>query len=49
MKKVIKRILDIVIAIFVVLFLVVVCLQRFSGSKISFFDYRLFVVASGSM
>ncbi len=48
-KKIIKRVLDIVIAIFVVLFLVVVCLQRFSGNKISFFDYRLFVVASGSM
>lgn len=48
-KKIIKRVLDIVIAIFVVLFLVVVCLQRFSGNKISFFNYRMFVVASGSM
>ena len=47
--KLIKRILDIIIATFVILFLLVVCLQRFSGNKISFFNYRLFVVASGSM
>lgn len=48
-RKLIKRVLDIIIAIFVILFLLVVCLQRFSGNKISFFNYRLFVVASGSM
>lgn len=47
--KMLKKILDIIIAIFVVLFMVVVCLQRFSGNKLSFFDYRMFVVASGSM
>lgn len=48
-RRVLKKILDIIIAIFVVLFLFVVCLQRFSGNKISFFNYRMFVVASGSM
>jgi len=48
-RKIIKRVFDIIIAIFVVLFLLVVCLQRFSGNKVSFFNYRLFVVASGSM
>lgn len=32
-----------------VAFIVVVCLQRFSGNKISFFNYRMFTVISGSM
>ncbi len=37
--------------IFVVLagFILVVCLQRFSGNKISFFDYRMFTVITDSM
>lgn len=48
-RKILKKIIDIAIGIFVVLFLIVVCLQRFSGNKFSFFDYRMFVVASGSM
>lgn len=48
-RKILKKIIDIVIGIFVVLFLIVVCLQRFSGNKFSFFNYRMFVVASGSM
>ena len=30
-------------------FIIVVCLQRFSDNKISFFDYRMFTVVSGSM
>lgn len=30
-------------------FILVVCLQRFSGNKISFFNYRMFTVISGSM
>jgi signal peptidase len=39
------------ILIFIVLagFIIVVCLQRFSDNKISFFDYRMFTVISGSM
>lgn len=48
-RRILKKIIDIVIGIFVVLFLIVVCLQRFSGNKFSFFNYRMFVVASGSM
>lgn len=47
--KIIKKILNIVVFVFVLLFLLVVCLQRFSNNKISFFNYRLFSVASGSM
>jgi signal peptidase I len=37
--------------IFIVLagFIIVVCLQRFSDNKISFFNYRMFTVISGSM
>lgn len=34
---------------FLVAFIVVVCLQRFSDNKISFFNYRMFTVISGSM
>lgn len=30
-------------------FVIVVCLQRFSGNKISIFGYRMFTVISGSM
>lgn len=48
-RKLLKKIIDILVSIFVVLFLIVVCLQRFSGNKFSLFNYRMFVVASGSM
>lgn len=48
-RRIVKKIIDIAIGILVVLFLIVVCLQRFSGNKFSFFNYRMFVVASGSM
>lgn len=48
-KSILKKILNFVIATIFISFLVVVCLQRFSGNKISFFNYRMFVVASGSM
>lgn len=47
--RIIRVILNIVITIFVILFFVVVCLQRFSNNRISFFDYRMFTVISGSM
>lgn len=46
---IIKSILNIVITVFIVLFLIVVCLQRFSNNRISFFNYRMFTVVSGSM
>ena len=47
--KIIKYIVNTIITIFVVLFLLMVCLQRFSNNEVSFFNYRLFTVASGSM
>ena len=47
--KIIKTILNILITIFVILFFVVVCLQRFSNNQLSFFDYRMFTVVTGSM
>ncbi len=52
MKKIfsiIKTVLNMLIVAFVLLFLFVVCMQRFSGNKLSFFDYRLFTVVSNSM
>lgn len=52
MKKIfgiIKTILNVVITIFVLMFLLVVCLQRFTNNEISFFNYRMFTVATGSM
>ena len=52
MKKVlgiIKKVVDIVLTIFVLLFVLVVCLQRFSNNEISLFSYRVFTVVSGSM
>lgn len=47
--KIIKRIVDVLLFIFVISFVLSVCLQRFSNNKISFFNYRMFSVASGSM
>lgn len=52
MKKVlsfVKKIVDILLTLFVVLFVLVVCLQRFSNNQISIFKYRMFTVVSGSM
>ena len=47
--KVIKTIFNVLITIFVLLFLLVVCLQRFSNNQITFLGYRMFSVASSSM
>lgn len=47
--KVLKGILNIFIVIFILAFVFIVCLQRFSDNKMSFFNYRLFTVVSGSM
>lgn len=44
-----KKAINTILTIMVILFLLVVCLQRFSGNKISLFNYRLFTVVSGSM
>lgn len=47
--KIIKGIVNILFMIFCLLFVLVVCLQRFSNNELAFFDYRMFTVASGSM
>ena len=47
--KIVKTVLNVVVGLFVILFLLVVCLQRFTNNKLSFFDYRMFTVVSGSM
>ena len=47
--KIIKGIVNILLLIFCLLFVLVVCLQRFSNNELSFFDYRLFTVVTGSM
>ena len=47
--KIIMTILRIIIGILLAAFILVVCLQRFSDNKISFFNYRMFTVVSQSM
>lgn len=47
--KVIKTIVNVLVVVFILLFVLVVCLQRFSNNEISFLDFRLFTVVSGSM
>ena len=47
--KIVKGIINVVLIIFCILFALIVFLQRFSNNELSFFDYRMFTVASGSM
>ena len=47
--KVVMAIVRVFVVVLLAGFVIVVCLQRFSGNKISFFDYRMFTVISGSM
>ena len=47
--KVLKTIIDIALTVFVLAFVIVVCLQRFSNNEISLFKHRMFTVVSGSM
>lgn len=47
--KIVKLIFNIIVGAFFVLFLIAVCLQRFSDNKLSIYKYRMFTVASGSM
>ncbi len=52
MKKVLgicKKVVDVLLTIFVIAFVLVVCLQRFSNNEISLFSFRMFTVVSGSM
>lgn len=51
-KKPVRIIVNILKAFclaFFILFILMVCLQRFSNNEVSFFNYRMFTVASGSM
>lgn len=47
--KIVKAIVNVVVILLVMSFLLIVCLQRFTNNKISFFDYRIFTVVTGSM
>lgn len=47
--KIIKKVINVLLVIFCILFLLVVCLQRFSNNRLSIFNYRMFTVVSGSM
>lgn len=47
--KIVKSVLNFVIALLVILFVIVVVLQKFSNNKLSFFNFRMFTVVSGSM
>lgn len=47
--KILKTIFNVVVGIALAAFIIVVCLQRFSDNKISFFNYRIFTVVSESM
>lgn len=48
-SKILLMILRIIVGIALAAFILVVCLQRFSDNKISFFKYRMFTVVSQSM
>ena len=45
----IKKILNIIVITFIILFLLVVLLQRVSNNTLSLFGFRMFTVISGSM
>ncbi len=47
--KIVSKIVNTVIIIFLLLFAMAVYLQRFSNNKASFFNYRMFTVITGSM
>lgn len=49
MKKVIMNIIKYFLITIFALFILMVCLQRFSNNRISIFNFRMFTVISGSM
>ena len=52
MKKIfkyIKAIINVFVFVFILSFVLVVCMQRFSNNELSFLNYRMFTVVSGSM
>lgn len=52
MKKImkyVKIVLNVFIVVMILSFVLVVCMQRFSNNELSFLNYRMFTVVSGSM
>ena len=52
MKKIlkyVKTVINVFIVLLVLSFVLVVCMQRFSNNELSFLNYRMFTVVSGSM
>lgn len=47
--KIIMTTIKVMISLALVAFVVVVCMQRFSNNKLSFFNYRMFAVVTESM
>lgn len=47
--KIIGFIIKAILVVCILLFMSVVCLQRFSNNKAAFFNYRIFAVVTGSM
>lgn len=47
--KIVRGVINILLVMFCLLFVLVVCLQRFSNNELSFFNYRMFTVVTGSM
>lgn len=47
--KIVKGIINVILTLLIISFLLIVCLQRFTNNKISFFNYRIFTVVTGSM
>lgn len=46
---IVKNVVRVIFIMMIVAFLLMVCLQRFSGNKFSLFNFRMFTVVSGSM
>ena len=47
--RIVKGVINVIIVLFVMSFALIICLQRFSDNKISFLNYRIFNVVTGSM
>lgn len=47
--NIIKGIINTIIVLIVISFVLMVCLQRFSNNRVSFLNYRMFTVITGSM
>lgn len=47
--SIVKGIINTIIVLVVISFVLMVCLQRFSNNRVSFLNYRMFTVVTGSM